>query len=142
MTAAPAANRSFVDTNVWLYALITGQDATKAQRARVLLQQSPNIAISTQVINEVCVNLIKREHFTPAQTRDVINDFYATYTVIELDQIALVTATTLRERYTLSYWDSLIVACALVSGASILHTEDMHDGLVVDQQVTIINPFK
>ena len=37
MSALPAANRHFVDTNVWLYVLITGQDATKAQRARAFL---------------------------------------------------------------------------------------------------------
>jgi predicted nucleic acid-binding protein len=142
VTAASASNQYFIDTNVWLYAFITGQDITKTQRARTLLQQPIPIAISTQVINEVCVNLIKREQFTPAQTRDVINDFYAAYTVIVLDHMVLVTATTLRERYTFSYWDSLIVASALASGASTLLSEDMHDGLVVDQRLTITNPFK
>lgn len=29
----------FVDTNIWLYAFITGQDAAKSARARQLLQK-------------------------------------------------------------------------------------------------------
>ena len=133
---------AFIDTNVWLYALITGQDPLKAQRARTVVAQTPSIVVSTQVINEVCVNLIKRERFTPAQVRDIINDFYATYTVIELDQAVLLTATTLLSRYSLSYWDSLIVASALTSGAAALYSEDMQDGLIVDQRLPILNPFK
>jgi predicted nucleic acid-binding protein len=72
----------------------------------------------------------------------VINDFYAAYTVVEIDQTILVTATILREQYKLSYWDSLIIASALASSAPILYSEDMHDGLIVDQRLTIINPFK
>ena len=132
----------FVDTNVWLYAFITGQDPTKAQRVRALIAQNSSIAVSTQVINEVCVNLIKRENFSASQTRDMINDFYAVYTVIGLEQTILLTATILREQFTLSYWDSLIVSSALASGASILYSEDMHDGLIIDHRLTIINPFK
>ncbi len=48
----------------------------------------------------------------------------------------------LRSRYNFSFWDSLIVACALAGGASILYSEDMQDGLVVDGQLEILNPFK
>ena len=84
MTTLASTQLLFIDTNVWLYALITGQDPVKAQKARTLVARNNTIIVSTQVINEVCVNLIKREHFTAAQTRDVINDFYAVYSVEEL----------------------------------------------------------
>jgi len=100
------------------------------------------IAVSTQVINEVCVNLTKRQKFSEAQIRDVIADFYQTYIVIELDQPSLLRASTLRERYGLSFWDGLIVGCALTSGASRLYSEDMQDGLNIDGTLMIVNPFK
>jgi len=49
----------FVDTNVWLYALIDGTAPRKSEAARELLtRQSPTLITSTQVINEICVNLI------------------------------------------------------------------------------------
>ncbi|HEY0739143.1 MAG TPA: PIN domain-containing protein [Herpetosiphonaceae bacterium] len=132
----------FIDTNVWLYAFIAGQDLTKTQRANRLISTTTTIVVSTQVINEVCVNLIKREKFSEAQIRDVINDFYHSYGVVGLDQPVLLLASALRDRYALSFWDGLIVACAVTSGADHLYSEDMQDGLNIDGALTIINPFK
>lgn len=43
--------------------------------------------------------------------------------------------------YSLSHWDSLKVATALQSDPTLLYSEDMQDGLVVDKQLTITNPF-
>ncbi|HHH18939.1 MAG TPA: PIN domain-containing protein [Campylobacterales bacterium] len=36
-----------------------------------------------------------------------------------------------RQKYNVSYWDSLVVASALQSDCEILYSEDMQDGLVV-----------
>ncbi|MCB0114658.1 MAG: PIN domain-containing protein [Caldilineaceae bacterium] len=139
----PQENTScFIDTNVWLYAFIASQDERKSNLANKLIQKSRSTIVSVQVINEVCANLVKREQFTPAQTRDVISDFYATCVVVGQDEIVLIMATELRERYSLSYWDSLIVASAIISGATTLYSEDLHDGLVIDQKLTVMNPFK
>jgi predicted nucleic acid-binding protein len=44
----------FVDSNVWLYILLPGQDGDKATIAKELvLRQSANIIVNTQIINEV-----------------------------------------------------------------------------------------
>ena len=67
------------------------------------------------------MQLIKREAYTEEQTRAVVSDFYRHYTVIELDQPILLTASALREQYRLSYWDGFIVACALTGGVSTLY---------------------
>jgi predicted nucleic acid-binding protein len=142
MTIVATPHTVFIDTNVWLYAFIAGQDPRKTARARQVIQTASTIMVSTQVINEVCVQLIKREHYTEPQTRAIINDFYHRYMVMALDQPSLLTASALREQYRLSYWDGFIVACALTGGVATLYSEDMHDGLVVHAQLTIVNPFK
>lgn len=49
----------FLDTNIWLYAFVESQDETKSAVARQLINDNVFI-VSTQVINEVCVNLIKK----------------------------------------------------------------------------------
>jgi predicted nucleic acid-binding protein len=36
----------------------------------------------------------------------------------------------------------LIVASAFSAGAGMLYSEDMQDGLVVEQRLMIVNPFK
>ena len=44
----------FVDTNVWLYALIVNDDAQKHQIAAEIVQGG-NVVVNTQIINETCV---------------------------------------------------------------------------------------
>ena len=47
----------------------------------------------------------------------------------------------MRERFSLSFWDSLILAAAVHCGATVLYSEDMEAGLQVDERLTIQNPF-
>ena len=130
----------FVDSNVWLYALIDSEDARKSERAREILA-SPNLIVSTQVINEVCVNLRRRASIPEVQVRDLVRSFFEKCRVVELTEAVLLRASELRERYSLSYWDGLIVAAALSSGAAALCSEDMQHDLLIDAKLRIENPF-
>jgi predicted nucleic acid-binding protein len=56
----------FVDTNIWLYAFIEADDARKSAVARQLLQEIEPV-ISSQVINELSVNLLRKAHFSEEQ---------------------------------------------------------------------------
>jgi len=46
------ATNCFIDTNIWLYAFIEGDDTTKSGIARTLIQQSEPV-VSAQVIKEL-----------------------------------------------------------------------------------------
>jgi len=61
--------------------------------------------------------------------------------VVDIDRNIITIASDLRMSYSLSFWDSLIVASALAGGADILYSEDMQDGLRVSGQLNIVNPF-
>lgn len=131
----------FIDTNVWLYALVEGNDPHKSETARELvLSTSP--VVSVQVINEVSVNLLKQAALTEEQLRELVVSFYQKYLVVELTESILLHASELRERHSLSFWDSLILSSALASGAGMLYTEDMQQGLKVEDRLEIVNPFK
>jgi predicted nucleic acid-binding protein len=132
--------RSFIDSNVWLYAFVGGQDPTKSAAAASLLQRE-SLAVSVQVINEVCVNLLRKAAVGEAELRELVKSFFAKCLVVPLNQQVLVAASDLRERYSLSFWDSLIVASAISSGAKILYSEDLQHELLVDGVLRIINPF-
>nr|VFK39357.1 MAG: Predicted nucleic acid-binding protein, contains PIN domain [Candidatus Kentron sp. TC]VFK56522.1 MAG: Predicted nucleic acid-binding protein, contains PIN domain [Candidatus Kentron sp. TC] len=134
--------RCFLDTNIWLYAFITGQDPRKTRKAKYLLATAREIVLSTQVINKMCVNLLRKAIFTEREIRELIEDPYDAYLVVELDRAIHLKASELRERAQFSFWDSTIVANALLSGAPILYSEDMQDGYVVEGKTTIVNPFK
>lgn len=137
MTAT--SNSYFLDSNIWLYAL-TNQDRKKQAIAANLIN-APGVIVSTQVINEVCINLIKKAAFSENQIQQLITAFYDGCQVIEFDLTLLTLASNLRTRYSISFWDSLIVGSAIVSGASVLYTEDLQNGLIIDRQLQIINPF-
>lgn len=130
----------FIDTNIWLYAFIEADDPKKSANARYLIQQFEPV-LSVQVINEVCLNLLRKANFSEEQVRQLIDSFYVQYRVIDYDQALLLLASQLRQRYSLSYWDSTIVASALKAGVAVLYSEDMHHSLLIDNQVQIINPF-
>lgn len=131
----------FVDTNIWLYAFIEGEDGHKQARAKNTIQDN-EVILSTQVINEVCVNLLKKAQLAEPDIQALIVSFYSHYTVVEFDQDILTKASALREQYHFSYWDSLIVASALAAQCAFLYTEDMQHGLQVENRLTLQNPFR
>lgn len=140
-TDRPQSDTCFIDSNVWIYALTIQDDPTKTNHANQLIRTQTRIAVSTQVVNEVCVNLLKKAAFTESEIRDIADDFFVQYTVIGIEQANMRKASFLREQYRLSFWDGLIMASALDSGATILYSEDMRHGLTIEG-LTIVNPFR
>jgi predicted nucleic acid-binding protein len=74
----------FVDTNIWLYAFVEGDDLRKRADAKSLLEASGAVIVSPQVINEVCVNLMKKAQFSEQQVQQLIESFCAKYVVVEV----------------------------------------------------------
>lgn len=130
----------FVESNVWIYALMGQQDPQKYAVAKPFTEL-PNLFVSVQVINEVCVNLIRKAQFDEIEIKKVIESFYTDCDVVSLDINVFFKASDLRQQYNFSYYDSLIVAAALTANATTLYSEDMHDGLVVEKKLKITNPF-
>jgi len=128
---------SFADTNVLLY--LTSDDAEKADIAERILRSRP--AISVQVLNEF-VSVARRkiqlawpeiEHFLGAITAAA--DIHALTFSIHQKGLSLA------REHNLHVYDAMIVAAAIEAGCSTLYTEDMQHGLVVGQQLQIVNPF-
>ncbi|MFM6846199.1 MAG: PIN domain-containing protein, partial [Dolichospermum sp.] len=53
----------------------------------------------------------------------------------------VIQALEINAKYNYSYWDSLIIATALLSECSIIYSEDMHHNQLIENTVRIINPF-
>ncbi len=102
-----------------LYALLKRQDEQKQFIAQHLIQNT-NIIISVQVINEVCYQLYRNKVFSEDELKMLISGFYKKHNIIGLEQEILIEAANLRKNHKFSFWDSLIVACALKTSCSIL----------------------
>lgn len=132
----------FVDTNIWLYSLIqTSEEDARHQMAATFLDKVDRPVISTQVIREATHNLIKKARMPEESIRTLIGSWYLDCIVQESSEAQFLLASRLRGLYSLSYWDSLIVAAALDANCAMLYSEDMQHGQVIDGELTILNPF-
>ena len=134
--------KSFVDTNIWFYSLTEQNIELKEKAKNLIYDNAGNICLSTQVINELCINLIRKASFSESGIKQLIARIYFDFEIIELNEAILVSASDLRARYPFSFWDGLIVSSAIAANAGILYSEDMQNDLDVAGKLKIINPFK
>ncbi|MBT8421329.1 MAG: PIN domain-containing protein [Gammaproteobacteria bacterium] len=141
MTELEKNRTLLVDSNIWLYAFIEGQDLRKSGIAKSVIQDNNSaIIVSTQIINEISVNLIRKTSFSEDEIQQLVVSFYGKYDVVEINKQILLKASEIRNHHKFSFWDSIIFASALYANAEILYSEDMHDGFPIDN-TTITNPF-
>jgi predicted nucleic acid-binding protein len=135
-----------VDTNVFVYAL-DSDEAVKQAKAQELLdrlvQQPGETILMWQVAAELLSCLRKWESAGHIAASDVESDFRD---VLALFPLCIPTAEVfalsfdLRSRFSLSHWDSLLLASCKDAGVSTLYSEDMDAGTNYDGLV-IVNPF-
>jgi len=130
-------SKPFIDSNVVLY-LLSG-DAAKADRAQALL--AAGALISVQVLNEVTSVCLRKLKMPWSEIDALLVAVKACCEVWPLTVALHEKAVDFAKRYQLSFYDANIVACAVISGAPVLLTEDMHAGLLIDG-MALQNPFK
>ena len=129
-------SKPFVDSNVILY-LLSG-DGAKADRAQALLQAGG--VVSVQVLNEVTSVCLRKLKMPWQEVDALLLAIKAACDVLPLTVTSHEKAVELSKQFQLSFYDANIVASAILSGATVLLSEDMHSGLLVDGLV-IQNPF-
>ncbi len=90
--------KSFADTNVWFYSLTEQNVELKEKAESLIYENRETICLSTQVINELCTNLIKKAAFGEAGIKRLIARLYFDYEVIGLNEAILLSASDLRAR--------------------------------------------
>ena len=133
----------FIDSNIWLHALFEPKqdEIDKHKRAVGLLNDVQSTWISGQVIAVVSCNLIRSKICSEHELLNYIDSFYLRCHVVSPNKALHHVASQLRQRYSFSFWDSLIVAAALESDCETLYSEDMQPGLRI-ASLTLVNPLK
>lgn len=137
------SDKSFVDTNVLIYAYDVDAGDKHAVAVRILTELwSTQLGIlSTQVLQEFYVNVTRKipSPLRRSIARGIVKDYIAWQVeTVELEQVLL--ASELEERYQLSFWDALIVVAARKGGAAKILSEDLNASQTIDG-VLIENPF-
>ncbi len=136
--------RRFFDTNVLVY-LFDASAPRKKARAEELLKRAVGqglALLSPQVLQEFFV-AVTRKLSVPLpheQAERAVRDL-AKLPTMQVDAEMILEAIETMRRYQLSFWDSLIVQAALHGGATMLYTEDLQHGQVIET-LTVENPFQ
>ncbi len=131
--------RVFIDSNITVY-LVDNRSKEKTKKAQDFL--SPDFFISTQVIAENVNVCLKKLHLNKETTFDFARRIVNRFRILQITEATLLKSFEISIKYQLSSWDSIIIATAILNNCSIIYSEDMQDGLIVENSVTIINPFK
>ena len=131
-------DKVFIDSNIFLYSF-DKRDEIKQNIAKNIVLK--NYVISIQVINEVSNNLLKKFKMNNIQVKLFVKSCYNRYIVVNFSEDIFIIASELRDKYNLSYYDSLIVSTAINSECNILFSEDMQHNQIIEN-LKIINPFK
>lgn len=132
-------NKIAIDTNILLYSVDTF-DSVKHAKALDLIAESP--FISSQVISETANICLRKWKFSKEKTGALINVFLDKCEFIPISKAIISRATTtIMSKYKLQFFDALIITAALDEGCEVLYSEDMHNSLLVEGLLRIVNPF-
>ena len=131
-------DRAFFDTNVFVYALL--QDDPRSDEAEKLIAEGGTVSV--QVLNEFAAVVRRKIKMPWDEVRFAIENIKSLCPnplpiTVQTHQEALAIA----EKYGYRIYDALVVASALEARCTILYSEDMQDGQVIDRRLTIRNPF-
>ena len=133
--------RSFFDTNVLVYADDKAAPA-KQRRALELVAEhwrAGTGVLSSQVLQEYFVT-VTRELRVQAKIARRKVELLAEFDLVVPDLDDILAAIDLHRLHGFSFWDALVLRAAKESACSMLYSEDLQPGRVIDG-VQIVNPF-
>jgi predicted nucleic acid-binding protein len=135
-----------VDTNILVYAI----DATapeKSSRAVALLRDlaaaNRPLVVPWQVAGEFLACLRRWEDAGRIRRSDInayFNKFIAALPIVHPTVASLRLSLDLSSRFSLSHWDSMLLAACIEVGVEVLYSEDLTNGATYDS-IKVINPF-
>ncbi len=135
-----------VDTNVLVYS-IDADEAIKQAKAielldRLALRRDETVLL-WQVASEY-LNQLRRwqsnGRLTPEVVESIFNRVRAMFPLRTPTEQCFQISFDLRSRFSLSHWDSMLLAACKEAGVTVLYSEDMDDGTDFDG-LRVVNPF-
>lgn len=131
-----------VDTNVLVY-VHDDREPEKKALARALIDRLAEGVLVWQVACEyiAAARKLAPQGYTPQDARQDVDDLRHMWTTTLPSWAVFDRSAGLTRRYSLSSWDSLLVAACLEAGVDTLYTEDFSGYAEIDS-LKIVNPFR
>jgi len=135
----------FLDTNIFVYALLASEPRKKLRAVQLLEQAlaSHSGCVSYQVIQEFAnVGLRKfAQCFSVHECKQFIDAAMQPLNRVASSPELFEAALNLHDETRYSFYDCLVIAAALQAGANVLYTEDLQHKQLIDGRLRIVNPF-
>ena len=130
-----------VDTNVLIYSR-DPRDPRKQSAANALLTSLPDCVLLWQVACEYIAASRKLGQlgYDLEQAMADLSDMRVAWRTVLPSWAVMDVAESLLKKYSLSFWDALLVAACLEAGVKRLYTEDFGDALGAEG-LEVVNPF-
>jgi predicted nucleic acid-binding protein len=133
------SDKLFFDTNVLIYAV--AKDAERTPAALAWLSRGGSI--NAQVLNEFTNTARRKLNHTWDAVVEAVEALRILCTeCVPITEYTHRLAVDISRRHGFHFYDALIVASALETKCTMLVTEDLQDGQIIDDQLTIHNPFR
>jgi predicted nucleic acid-binding protein len=133
--------RTFLDSNILVYAEDSAAPVKQKKAIDLIVEHGSKRTgvVSLQVLGEYFFAATRKIHLDPGTARSQV-EFYSRFHLVEPTVSDVLAAIDLHRLHRFSYWDSLILQCAIRSGCRVLLSEDMQHGQEFNG-VKIVNPF-
>jgi len=129
---------AFLDTNVLVYAFTSDPRSVAAQD---LLARG--CVVGVQTLNEFANVARRKLAMTWPELDDALSSLRAACArVVPLDLAIHQDALRIARRYGFAIFDSLMISAALSANCTKLWSEDMRHGLLIDDRLKILDPFR
>jgi len=132
--------RVFFDTNILLY-LYSADEPEKQALSFQAVHACAYPTVSTQTLNELANTLFRKMRVQWNAIDAMLTELEHAFRVETVTVPVIRKACALAERYRYSYYDSAVLASALYCGCTLLFSEDMQHGQIIENQLRIVNPF-
>jgi len=130
----------FLDCNIVIY-IYCNNEIYKQGIAQSLFKNKI-VVISTQVLQETANTLHKKfkadYDIISAILSECVNN--ASHLHVNTKK-TVINACSIAKRFQLSFYDSVIISSALEAGCQTIYSEDMQHNMLIDNTLTIVNPF-
>jgi len=134
-------DRVFIDTNILVYSFLENDKLRHDTAVKLLSEMIGTEAfISTQVMSEI-YSALSKNGIGHEAIAEYIFELEEDMNVCSVSFDTVRNGLFLKKNYLYSYWDSLILASSLECGCAVLYSEDMQHGQIIEQSLTIMNPF-
>ncbi len=130
------------DTNILVYAEVPNSGDPRHRQAANLLSKAglTGGVLPIQVLGEF-LQVCRRKKILDVDLASAkVETFSTVFEIASTEVDDLLAAQQLLKRFNLQFFDALIVTIAIRAGATLMISEDMHDGLDIDG-LRIVNPF-